>query len=220
MANKANLSPIPVTRYKISTTDIVNYLEQNVLGFKIGSGYRVFYGMDRNPHFVEMMISIAPKDIIADNSNPDYIDRVLQKNGAPEPLKDNVIAALEPFMYPKNFGVIRQMPEALERMRYLGVYGEGLDKLINESKLTCGIDPATKSRYFAVALRVESLIADMLSDQETNAPAGEVKTLGVYGNEKQPETICWDVAVISSNQSNPTSGVGIEAIFANTVFKA
>lgn len=224
MANKANISAVPVERYVISATDVANYLQTQVLGFNIGTGYRVFFGIDRMPHYIEMVISIAEKDIVMDNPNPDYVDRALMKNGASVPLKDNVLTALKQFMYPSNMDMIRNIPEARNRMQYLGVFGEALDKLINESKLTCAIDKTTGKRIFAVALDASKIIADMLADPTTDEPAGKVVTLGVAGKmdnngNADASTIKWDVALVKTTNSSPVSGVAIDAIFANPVFK-
>jgi hypothetical protein len=220
MANKAKVT-YDFHGKLFSTSDLANYLQNVVLGFPIGTSYRTF-GLDGyNPSYVEMCIAIDPKDILVANKNPDFIDRMLQKTGAQEPLKEDVIKRLEPYMFPKEFAAVRNFPDTVANLRAIGIYGEFLDKLIDQSKLTCGIDPQTGQKAFSVALRPEKIIEEMLTDPATGKleDGGSLKIRTIIGRPNLPETIRWEVLNNVNVGNNSLNGVNINAIFSNASYK-
>lgn len=206
--NKAGINPIPTDRYIISSNDVINYLENEVLGFKIGYDFTRWTGVTPDHSYVRMRTVFAPKDIVAPTDNNDYVDRVLNANAASLQFKSNVIELLEPFMYPKSIANLRNHPEDMQRMYQYGLYGDRLDEVINNAQLNY----SKEHGYFRLYLRPERIIADMLADPATNQINGTMAITAVHGTSS--ETIRWEVEVSRDNISNiSSSDISIDAIY-------
>ena len=74
--NKAGVSPIPVQTFNISSNDIVNYLQSQVLGFSIGCDFTRWTGVTPDHSYVRMRAVFVPKDIIETTQTADYVDKI------------------------------------------------------------------------------------------------------------------------------------------------
>ena len=92
---------------------------------------------------------------------------------------------------------------------------------IDQSKLTCGIDPQTGQKAFSVALRPEKIIEEMLTDPATGKleDGGSLKIRTIIGRPNLPETIRWEVLNNVNVGNNSLNGVNINAIFSNASYK-
>ena len=209
--NKAGISPVPTDRYVISSTDVVNYLQTNVLGFSIGYDFTRWTGASPDHSYVRMRTVFAPKDIVATTQSRDYIDKILAENSAGMQFKGDIIKSLEPFMYPKGIANIRNYPEEMNRLYQCGLFGDRLDEVIMNSQLTY----AKEQNLFGLYLRPERIIADMLADPATNKIIGEMSIVGVHGTTS--ETIRWDVEVSRNNGfGTNANNISIDSIFTRT----
>lgn len=207
ITNKAHIAPVPTERYVISTNDVVNYLENEVLGFKIGYDFTRWTGATPEQSYVRMRTVIRPSDILAPVNNDNYVDRVLNDNAAGLRFKDNVIKLLEPFMFPKTTNNLQSHPEDMQRLYQLGLFGERLDEVIKNAQLNY----SQEHGYFRLYLRPERIIADMLADPATNQIDGTMQIVAVHGTT--PETIRWEVEVTKSSTFMSGSNISIDAIY-------
>lgn len=201
---KAGIDPLPIETYKFGTADVTTYL-QNQLGFPIGVDYRRWTGVTANHSYVRMRVVILPKDIIVPTSNDTFVDRILNENSAGLKFKDTVIDTLKPFMYPANIAALRDRPEVLQHLYEHGVYGERLDEIVRYSKL----DYSKEAGCFRVYLRPERIIADMVSDPDTNKLDGNMAITRVHGETQ--ETFQWEVQVTSN--AGLVGDISIDRIF-------
>jgi len=208
--NKAMIQPIPTDRYRISSTEVIKYL-QDQLGFVVDYDFTRWTGISPDNSYIRLRIVIAHDDIVARNTSRDYVDKVLEENAAGIRFKDNVINTLKPFMYPLNMQDIRNKPEQMARFEALGIVGPRLDEIIRYSKLTYH----RETNSFGLYLRAERIIADMLTDPNTGVINGDMEILGVFGTT--PETFRWEVAV-TRNRSGASAtghtGISLDQIFA------
>ena len=205
--NKANIMPIPTAGYKITSSDVVSYLESQVLGFKFACDFTRWTGIGPEYSYVRMRCVFNPKDLLAQTEPNNYADKVLFENAAGLKFKDTVISALKPFMYPNNMANIVNEPESLVHLRKHGVFDERLRELIHYSKFT--YDEPTKT--FLVYLRPERIIAEMLSDPDTNKVPGTLRITAVDGTTS--DTIRWMVVVSEENFFG--NDIPIDAIYGN-----
>lgn len=210
MANKANITPVPIEHYLISSNDVLAYLE-NELGFKIGADFARWTGVTAWHSYVRMRVVIAPKDIIAPVNNNNYVDKILAENAAGLQFKDHVIGTLEPFMYPKDIASIldRNRNEELQRLYQYGLYGDRLKEVVQNAKLNY----AKEAGYFRIYLRPERIIADMLKDPSTGKIDGNMSIVAVHGTSS--ETIRWEVEVYKGSTIGVNRDITVDAIFNN-----
>jgi hypothetical protein len=202
---KAGIDPLPIEIYKYGTADITTYL-QNQLGFPVGVDYRRWTGVTANHSYIRMRVVMLPKDLIVPPSQETIVDKILNENSAGMKFKDNVIDTLKPFMYPKNMDALRNHPEVLQHLYEYGVYGDRLNEIIRYSKL----DYSKEAGYFRIYLRPERIIADMLSDPDTNKLDGDMAITRVFG--ETPETFQWEVQVTSN--TGLSGDISIDRIFS------
>lgn len=204
--NKANIKPIPMERYSISSSDVIKYL-QDQLGFTIAYDFTRWTGITENLSYVRMRVVLNPDNIIAKNTSSDYVDRILADNAAGIRFKDTVIDTIKPYMYPNNVGDIANRPEDLNRLFQMGLYNERLAEILKYANLTY----SKESNVFLIYLRPERIISDMLSDPSTNKIDGDLSIIGVHGTTS--ETIRWDVAITKNNNSFGNSEISMDALF-------
>ena len=206
--NKAGIQPIPIDTFMISSNEVIKYLEDTVLGFKVGYDFTRWTGVTANHSYVRMRVVISPKDILAPRHNNDYADKILAENAAGLTYKKEIIDALEPFMYPKTIGNLRNHPDELQRMYQYGLFGDRLDEVIQNSQLAYSAD----ANYFRLYLRPERIIADMLKNPETDKIDGAMSIVAVHATSS--ETIRWEVEVVKNgNLAIGNNDVSVDAIF-------
>lgn len=209
--NKGGINRLPIDVYKFSSTDVVNYLESNVLGFKLlKSDFTRWTGVSENHSYVRMRVVISPKDILVKSSGNGYVDRFLASNAAGMKYDEDVIRALEPFMYPASIANIRKHPEVIQRLGQYGVCGKNLDDIIANS----GITYNSNVNCFGVYLRPERIIAQILEDPAKNEIDGNMSIISVEGTTS--ETIRWTCLVVG-NENIPLGNkdISVDAIFNN-----
>lgn len=186
--NKAGIQPIPCDRYVITASQVVKYL-QDQLGFAVGYDFTRWVGVSADNSYVRMRVVFNPKDIIADSSSKDYVDKLLESKGAGMQFKDTIIEALKPYMYPENVGLIQNSQEDINRLYSLGIITERYEEIVRFSKLTY----SSEAHLFRLYLRPERIIYDMLSNPDTNKVDGTMSIIAVAGTSS--DTIRWEVAV-------------------------
>lgn len=208
--NKAGISPIPTVKYRITTSDVVKYLHDQ-LGFRLaGYDFTRWVGVDTSSGYVRMRVVFFPEDIVAKSGSKDYVDRVLEANASNIMFKDTVINTLKPFMYPPSTRDIYNHPEELQRMYELGIFGDRLDDIVKNMSLNF----CAEANLFRLYLRPERIIKDMLCDPKTNQIDGEMHIVDVDGNTS--ETIRWDVIIAKSR----TDFIGNSNLSLNAIYNS
>jgi hypothetical protein len=202
---KAQIAPMPIEIYKYSTGDITNYL-RNQLGFDVAVDYRRWTGITANHSYVRMRVVILPKDIIMPITSNNFTDRILNENSAGMTFKKEVIETLKPYMYPANIDQLKAHPETLRHLYEYGVYGDRLEEIIRYAKL----DYSKDAGFFRLYLRPERIIADMLSDPDTNKIDGQMAITRVLGETQ--ETFQWEIQVTSN--TGLSGDISIDKIFS------
>lgn len=213
MANKGNIAPTGSLYYKFSSGDIVHYLENDVLGFRIKPDFEKWNGFDNQMSYVRMRVVMQAKDLIVDTNHAnDFVTRFFNDNQKGYQLDKNVISAIEPFMYPRNFDQLD--PESVRHLALYGVNQQRFEELIKFSNLTLVADPKTGKQYFIVYLRPEKIIVDMLKDTKTNKIDGEVYIRRVVTDGDNGNDVKWLVEQITNNTNMFACDLNIDQIFA------
>jgi hypothetical protein len=192
VSNKAGIQPIPCDRYTITASQVVKYL-QDQLGFNVGYDFTRWVGVSADQSYVRMRVVFNPKDIVADTSSSDYVDKILAAKGAGIQFKDTVMAALKPYMFPENLGFAQTTQDEIDRRYVLGIAGDRWEELLRFAKLTYN----PQAKLFRLYLRPERIIADMLADPATDKIDGNMSITGVSGTTS--DTIRWEVSVEKKN---------------------
>lgn len=185
--NKAGWQPLPNKFYEISVTDIQKYLQDEILGFKVGTSWARWTGMTAFNSYLRMRVVISPKDIEVTAGRNDYVDQFLQQYSAERNLNKNVMDALEPFMYPKNMRQI-YMPQNVEKKNHLtelGVVGDRLTELVKWSQINYVRDQATGKDYYRLYLAPEKIVFDGLTNAETGKIDGTLYIRRIYGTKTE-----------------------------------
>lgn len=214
--NKGNISPMPIEHYKISASEVVKYL-QNELGIGFDCDFKVLD--NRAPYekpmatekcYVIMRCVFRPEDICVSEHSATYVDKVLQQMGSGKKFKDNVISVLEKFMFPENMRELAQKPDKAQQLASQGLYGPELKRLIDHPRF---FYDKTNDR-FGIALRPECIIKDMLRDVTTNTLDGIMNFGYLDGNSQNTAAVTWGVNVyrnVGFAMSN--GGITIDAVF-------
>lgn len=202
---KAQIAPMPIEIYKYSTGDLTNYL-RNQLGFDVAVDYRRWTGITANHSYVRMRVVILPKDIVMPITSNNFTDRILNENSAGMTFKKEVLETLKPYMYPANIDQLKAHPETLRHLYEYGVYGDRLEEIIRYAKL----DYSKDAGFFRLYLRPERIIADMLSDPDTNKIDGQMAITRVLGETQ--ETFQWEIQVTSN--TGLSGDISIDKIFS------
>lgn len=214
MATKANLKELPIEHYAITTSEVVQYL-QDQLGFAFDCDFalwdnRAEWEKPSVTHkcFVIMRAVFRREDITVQDSTTDYVGQVMKATGAGMNFKDTVIKTLRPFMFPANMSSVRQRPDVQARLAEQGIAGSRLEELMRRPGL---FYDQTNDR-FGLYLRPERIIYDMLCDPGTNSLNGTM-AFGYVSDSKNAEAIRWGVNVYHNSVMSSPSGVSIDAVF-------
>lgn len=205
---KAGITPVPVDSFVISAADVIRYLENEVLGFKIAADIKRWRGVSDAYSYVRMRCVFAKKDMVIDTKASSFVDRVLEQDGHNTQFKDNVIKSLTPFMYPTRQNMMRTPVETLHLLQMRGVYGNRLEELINY----CELKYNKEKGVFMIYLRPEAIITDMLKDPATNAIDGNMSIIGVTGEDESD--LKWFIEIRKSADTG-LDNISIDNIFAN-----
>lgn len=217
MATKANLKTIPVEHHIVSSSDVVEYL-QNQLGIAFDCDFQLLDNradwekpMTTHKCYVMMRVVFRPEDICVSDASGDYVDHVLRETGAGRRFKDNVINVIKPFMFPENMPQARQDPVKLQQFAEMGLYGEALEKLMRRP----GLFYDQVNDRFGVYLRPERIIGDMCADPDTNKIDGTFAFGYVSNSANNAAAITWGVNVYHGNSvlGKSNNGITIDAVF-------
>jgi hypothetical protein len=215
MANKGNIQPISNKFYNITAGDIMNYLENDVLGFRVDGDFTRWTGITPAHSYVRMRVVIQARDIVVNPSTlaNDYALRILNENQKGYDLDKRVVDSLKPFMYPEDFDYRSMSPEVIRHLNEIGVIGTKVDEIARFSKLTMVQDPNNPNkRFFRVYLRPERIISEILSDTVTGKPEGELFIRRVTGETSSE--FRWLVEEVISSPNIISSDLNIDQIFA------
>jgi hypothetical protein len=215
MATKGNLKTLPVDHHIVSSSDIVEYL-QNQLGFRFDCDFQLWDNradwekpMTTNKCYVVMRVIFRPEDIRIVEPIQTYVDKVMEENASGIRFKDDVVEVLKQFMFPSNIALVRQQPDTLQRLAEQGIYGDRLERLIRRPDIF--YDQVNKR--FGVYLRPELIIKDMCKDADTDKIDGVMAFGYVSDAGNNAAAITWGVNVYHNIRSVSSSGVSIDAVF-------
>jgi len=215
MQTKANLKSLPIEHYMISSSEVVEYL-QNQLGFAFDCDFQLCDNraewekpVATEKCYVIMRVVFRPEDICISSQVANYVDKVLADAAAGMQFKDTVVEALKPFMFPENLGArLQQDPELVRKLAQQGLFGEKLDRIVRRTKLFYD----KTAHAWGVYLRPEEIIKDMCTDPGTNKLDGIVAFGYVSGDSNNASAITWGVNVYH-NCHVGMKGVDIDAVF-------
>ena len=155
---KGNIKALPVDFFPITTTDVVRHL-QDQLGFQVHADFSVWDNRspwekpdNRGSSYVIMRAIFRPQDITIPNQSQNYMERLVQASGAGIQYQKDVISILKKFMFPQDMARVQNMPEELQRLAKMGIYGERLQELMR--RRTCSM---SRSRNTTDAICVRSV---------------------------------------------------------------
>lgn len=210
VTTKSGIQPSEVV-FPITQDRVLQHLQEQ-LGFALADcDFTRWTGISTDDSYVRMRCVFNADDIMAKTTAVDYVDRVLAANASGIMFQDHVIETLKPYMYPATIRNVVKNPEALQRLFALGITGPNLEEIIRFSQLTYD----STRKVFAVYLRPERIIEDMLRDMPENKVGGKLVITNVFGTTNG--TIRWKVSIlINGNQSIDPSELDINQIFQTT----
>ncbi|MBO4734956.1 MAG: hypothetical protein J5614_01040 [Paludibacteraceae bacterium] len=220
---KGNIKALPVDFFPITTTDVVRHL-QDQLGFQVHADFSVWDNRspwekpdNRGSSYVIMRAIFRPQDITIPNQSQNYMERLVQASGAGIQYQKDVISILKKFMFPQDMARVQNMPEELQRLAKMGIYGERLQELMRRPNMF--YEPIKE--HYGCYLRPERIIYDMFVDldaAEPNTLAGKVDIVKLEDSD-QAETIKWGVLLWhgTSAQTIGNYGVTIDDVFQQQI---
>lgn len=220
---KGNISKLPVDFYPISASDIVRHL-QDQLGIPVKADFSVWDNRspwekpeNRGSSYVIMRAIFRPQDVVVPNQAQGYMERLVQASGAGITYQKDIIETLQKFMFPQDMAKVQHMPEELQRLARMGIYGdERLGELIRRP--TMFYEPTVNT--YGCYLRPERIIYDMFIDldaAEPNTMAGKVSIVKLEDSE-QGDAIKWGVLLWhGAGQTFGNYGVTIDDVFQQKI---
>lgn len=200
-----------IERFEISADQLANHVQKDVLGLPIRADFVTLHGPSGGCSVV-MLISIQNSDFTASAvSGNNYVDKFLEQNSASIMAKQDIIKALEPYMFPdqKQWVKITADKEACEKLAHVGICNQALQSIVTYSEFR-------KSELYnewVVMLNTENLIKDYLSDPTTGKVEGTLEIKSVTG-ERAP-ALKWEVEINRSETRSFDDTVSLDAIFAS-----
>lgn len=211
---KAGMDPLPVYHFKVSTAQLVQYL-QNELGFPIDCDFRLHdnraeFEKPLHPEktYVLMRAIFKPEDITINAKSDNFIDRHLRAAGAGAQFKSDVIEVLKPFMYDPNTADLRNFPEEIARLQQQGLYGRALEDLM--TRPTFFYD--STNNMWGTYLKPEAIIQDMLKNPDTDQPNGAIG-IGFVSADNNAQTLSWGINVYCDPHFNANGHVTVPDVF-------
>lgn len=214
MNNYPSKGNVKFTHYDgatISSEQLVDHLCNEVLGFQVTDAeFLTLHGVNGTGCSVILSVAISAEDIVKKSANTDYFTDFLAKNSTGTDFDQEVIKALEPFMFPSKEGWQKLLsnPEKVNDLASVGLVGENLQFVANFSRFRRS---DTYGQY-VIVLNTETLIRDYLADPATGLVDGTLSIESVNG-EKSPG-ITWDVIIKRDKTRTSINDVSMEAIFA------
>lgn len=213
---KCGIDPIPVNFYPYSEADVTRHLQNRILGFTVLVDYERWDGAFGNA-YVRMRVCIPAKELTQTTATGnDFISRTLRADGAACQFREDIIKALEPFMYPKNMENLYQDPIIMKQLTEKGIDSNRLAELINFSKFKLSRDNGVD--YWCIYLQPEKIMEDMTISADSGKLEGKVNVISVKGG-KNPQTglsepIRWGVQQdLRASATADASGVTVDELF-------
>lgn len=222
MTLNGNITEIPVKFYRITASDIVRHL-QDKLGFPVQADFRVWDNRadwekpgNVSKCYVIMRAIFRPEDVTVAQSSSSYMERLVNNLGSGIQFQSDVMDVLNPLMFPQNMSKVQFMPDQLQRLATMGIYGHRLEELMRRPNM---FYDQINGRY-GVYLRPERIITNMFIDVDANRPAGKVDIIQVQ-DAAQAEAIQWGCLLWTGSGSVAMSdyGVTIDDVFGQEVPK-
>ena len=209
--NKANILPIPTDVYRISSGQVVDYL-QSQLGFCLAATcFEKTSIIDPNkPPYIIFKAIFHSDDILVKPTGTDYVDRVLKTYASDDRMVGSVYNVLKKYMYqsPEKLMQLFNKPEKMADLCEIGISQEVLSYIIRYSPVRIH----KQSGLTTMFLRPERIIFDMISDPATGEIDGKAQIMAVEGTAN--ETIRWDVGVTKQKSLKYSlDQAAIDAIF-------
>lgn len=216
---KCGAESIPVQLFKFSQHDLTTYLQNNILGIPILTGFERWDGHPGNC-YVRMRVAIPAKCLVDTvRVGNAMINRMLQEDGSNYLIRKDILDELKPFMYNQNIRKFLQMPDKLSSLAKKGITPNRLSELAEFS--TFKMSKKYDGEWYCIYLKAEAIIEDMVSLPSTNRPAGQVSIVSVVGGEKGPDgsqmsPITWRVVV---DERKTASEVGAYDVTVDELYK-
>lgn len=219
---KSGAEAIPVKLFKFSQHDLTTYLQNNVLGIPILTGFERWDGNPGNC-YVRMRVALPAKALVdsVKVGNP-MINRMLQEDGSNYLIRKDILDELKPFMYNPCIAKLQQMPDKLNGLAKKGITPDRLAELIEFS--TFKMSKKYDGEWYCIYLKPEAIIEDMVSLPSTSQPSGQMSIVSVVGGEKGPDgsqisPISWRVVVDDRRSATEftTYDVTVDELYKNLV---
>ena len=191
--NKANIQPIPTDVYRISSGQVIEYL-QNQLGFCLAASEFIKMPVidpNRYQPYVIFRAVFYSDDVLAKPSSSDYVDRLLGNYATDDRMVGSVHEVLSKYMYPapEKLAQMFSNPELMEKFNKVGISESVLNYLTQYSSIRIH----KQSGFTTMCLEVYRILFEMVSDPSTGKIDGVGSIMNVHGTKN--ETIRWDVGV-------------------------
>jgi hypothetical protein len=167
MANNANIEKRNVEYYDIYPSDVINYLENEVFGFRVTVDFRVWLAPNPNRSYVRMRLGFNPDDILTKKDAADLTpaEKILLDNGAGNKFRESFVTEIDKFRYPKDIIKVKKDPSLRELYMSRGITEPRLDEIIRGGSDFVWDET---QNLFGIYVRAEKVIGEMLKNPNTN----------------------------------------------------
>lgn len=203
---KGGAKPTHIERFTITCDELAHYLERDVLGIPVKADFVTTHGV-AGGCFVVMDIALDDADLTSAPQTGNYVDTFLSKNSSGVLFKQDILTAIEPFMFPEDYSKIISDPVRMKQLADIGILGA----TFNHIRQHCRFRKSETHNMWAIALNTENLIRDFFSNPTTGKVDGELKIVSVTG-DKAP-AIQWEIEINRDNVRSIDSLITVDAIF-------
>lgn len=202
LKTRAGIEPDTFIPVSITTSQVVKYLAESILGVTSGikCEFTRWTGVTPNDSYVRMRVLLAEAIVAKTNTSQYAGDRILAEYANITGVREDIVKTLAEFVPPTR--IDGSDTPNLQRLYTIGVSGNNLEELVRHSKLTY----VPEEKVFSIILDPGKIIKHMLADPDTGA---EKKFLGNWKVDgTTSETITWKILidcgshnVINANES-------------------
>lgn len=206
---KGGAKPTHWEQFNVSADQLANYLAKDVLGIPVRADFVTCHGT-AGGCFVIMNISIENDDLTSAPQPGNYVDNFLSKNSAGILFKQDVIKAIEPFMFPEDYTKIVTDPIKMKALADIGICGAAFEQI----RRFCRFRKSEAYNAWVISLNTENLIRDFFADPTTGKVEGDLKITAVTG-ERAPG-IQWEIFINRDSTKTIDTTVSVDTIFQAT----
>jgi len=197
LKTKCGMTRDPEDRFTFSSSAVDKYLTDTILGVNSGvtCEFTRWTGMSANENYVRMRVILDPKVVVKVDKPVYQGERILNEYASSTNVRADIIEALKPYMYPE---INNQDITNLQRLLIQGLSQERLNEIARFRTLTY----IQECNLFGIYLRPERIIADMISDPDSDTPR-DWHIESVSGTTS--DTISWKI-VVDRGMKNVISG--------------